>query len=300
MLTKELRKLPINRAVVLDNITCPYCGDLLIESNNTKEHVIGRRFVPKGALNQNWNLIVRACRTCNSEKSHLENDISAITLAGKHWFGDTEPEEGEIKEAKRKAKNSTSGKTGKPVVASQEEINIKVPFGPGAVFKFNLIAPPQIDQERIFALARMQMMAFFYFITYNHETKRGGFWPHGFYLVSEAHHRDWGNSLHRSFMKVVVEWEPRWLGNTAKGYFKSIIRRHPNAECWSWALEWNNNYRMVGFFGDKDTAQTLVDEFDKSEMSSSQTNDGNSIRFRSDVALIEDEDLLFVWDDENA
>lgn len=300
MLTKELRELPINRAIVLDNVTCPYCGELLTESNNTKEHVIGRRFVPKGALNQNWNLIIRACRKCNSEKSLLENDISAITLAGKHWFDPRNAEEGEIMEARRKAKNSTSRRTGRPVESSQEEINIEVPLGPGVVFKFNMFAPPQIDQERLFSLARMQMMAFFYFITYNHETKRGGFWPNGFYLVSEAHHGDWGNALHRSFMKAVVTWEPRWIGNTAEGYFKSIIRRHPDAECWSWALEWNNNYRVVGFFGDKGVAKTIVNEFEKPQMSFSQTNDGNAFHYRSDAALNEDEDSLFVWGDESA
>ena len=300
MLTKELRELPFNRAVVLDNVTCPYCGTLLNESNNTKEHVIGRRFVPKGALNQNWNLIIRACHKCNTEKSLLENDISAITLAGKHWFSPNNAEEGEIEEARRKAKNSTSRKTGRPVENSQEEINIEVPYGPGVTFKFNMFAPPQIDQERLFSLARMQMMAFFYFLTYNHETKRGGFWQQGFYMVSEAHHADWGNTLHRSFMRTVVTWEPRWIGNTAEGYFKSIIRRHPDAECWSWALEWNNNYRMVGFFGDKAAAQALVDEFEKPQMSFSKANVGSEFYYRSDVALNEDEDSLFAWEEENA
>jgi len=300
MLTKELRELPVNRAVILDNVTCPYCGKLLSESNNTKEHVIGRRFVPKGSLDQNWNLIVRACRDCNSEKSILENDISAITQAGKHWFGNNNSGEGELEEAQRKARNSTSQRTGKPVLNSQEEIKIKVHFATGAAFTFNMVAPPQIDQERIFHLARMQMMAFFYFITYNHETRCGGFWPEGFYLVSEAHYIDWGNPLHRSFMRAVVSWEPRWVGNTAEGYFKSIIRRHPDAECWSWALEWNSNYRVVGFFGDKNAAQELVDGFEKPNMSTSQASDGASIGFRSDVSLDENEDHLFVWEDGSA
>lgn len=287
----------MNRAMVLENITCPYCGEFLSASNNTKEHVIGRRFVPKGLLSRNWNLIVRACRDCNSEKSILENDISAITQVGKHWFGGSDPREGELEEAQRKARNSTSKRTGKTVLNSQEEIKINAPFGPGVMFTFNMVAPPQINQERIFQLACMQMMAFFYFITYNKETKRGGFWPEGFYLVSEAHHGDWGNPLHRSFMKAVASWEPRWVGITAEGYFKSIIRRHPNAECWSWALEWNNNYRVVGFFGDKDAAQELVDGFGKPNISTSQASDGALIGLRSDVSLDENEDHLFSWED---
>ena len=300
MLSKKIRKLATNRVVILENVTCPYCGKLLNESNNTKEHVIGRRFVPKGSLDRNWNLILRACRDCNSEKSILENDISAITQAGKHWFGGNDASEGELEEAQRKARHSTSRKTGKPVLNSQEEFKIKVLSAPGAAITLNMVAPPQIDQERIFHLARMQMMGFFYFITYNQETKRGGFWPEGFYMISEAHHRDWGNSLHRSFMNLVVSWEPRWVVNTAEGYFKSIIRRHPNAMCWSWALEWNKNYRMVGFFGDKSAAKELIDGFEKPSMSTSQVKDDASISFRSDVPLDENNDHLFLWEDGNA
>jgi hypothetical protein len=293
MLSKQFRELPANRAVILENVTCPYCAEVLNASTNTKEHIIGRRFVPKGSLDRSWNLIVCACRECNSEKSILENDISAITQVGKHWFGRNGSEEEELGEAQRKARRSTSKKTGKPVLNSQEEITIKVPFGPGALFTFNMVAPPQIDQERIFHLARMQMMAFFYFITYDHETKRGRFWPEGFYLVSVAHHGDWGNSLQRAFMSSVVSWEPCWIGNAAKGYFKSIIRRHPSANCWSWALEWNNNYRVIGFFGNKGAAQALVDGYQKPNVSTSQGKDGTAIGFRNDVPLGEDEDCLF-------
>jgi hypothetical protein len=49
------------------------------------------KFVPKGTLENQWNLILNACRNCNGRKADLENDISAITMQpdvlGKH-FGD--------------------------------------------------------------------------------------------------------------------------------------------------------------------------------------------------------------------
>lgn len=298
MSVKQLTELSTNRVVRLDNVSCPYCGEFLSESSSTKEHVIGRRFVPKGSLDGMWNLIVRACKECNTEKSILENDISAITQAGRYWFGGSAPVNGELNEARRKAQNCKSIRTGKPVLHSQEQIKINLPFSPTATFSFNMVAPPQIDQDRIYHLARMQMMAFFYFITYNQETKLGGFWPEGFYMVSETHHGDWGNMLHRSFMNSVLDWQPSWIGITAKGYFKSIIRRHPNAECWSWALEWNSNYRVIGFFGDKDVSQKLLDDFEKPHVSNSQTVDGEPIRFRQDVPLTNNEDNLFFWKEE--
>lgn len=300
MRRKELNELPFNRAIVLDNTTCPYCGVELNDVNSTKEHVIGRKFVPKGTLNGYWNLIVRACKKCNSEKSHLENDISAITLAGRIWFDSNGSEENARHEALRKSNKSISKKTGKPVIHSQEELNFEVPFAPGVTFKFTMVSPPQIDSDRLFCLARMQMMAFFYFITFNNEKKKGGFWPEGFHPLSEAHHGDWGNSLHKAFMGAVVNWEPRWVGNTADGYFRSIIRRHPSAECWSWAVEWNKNYRLVGFFGLRHPAQEIVNSFKSTEMTTIVTGENSNLRFRSEIKLPEGDDLLFECDDKNA
>jgi hypothetical protein len=41
---------------------------------------VSKKLVPKGKLDRQWNLIVRACRDCNRRKSALEDDISAITM----------------------------------------------------------------------------------------------------------------------------------------------------------------------------------------------------------------------------
>lgn len=46
----------------------------------TKEHVIGRRFVPKGKFAGHWNLILNTCKPCNNREADLEDGISAITL----------------------------------------------------------------------------------------------------------------------------------------------------------------------------------------------------------------------------
>lgn len=67
--------------VVKRNILCAYCGTPLAPfGGGEQEHVIGRRFVPKGTLSGQWNLIVKACPTCNDHKADLEDDISAITM----------------------------------------------------------------------------------------------------------------------------------------------------------------------------------------------------------------------------
>ena len=292
-----LSELPANKAILLNNATCPYCGIELTRDNDTKEHVIGRRFVPKGSLNGQWNLIIRACSKCNSIKSDLENDISAITLASRVWFSSTDTDKSIMREVQRKVESSISRKTGKPVKHSQEELNFETPFSPGGTIRLNLVAPPQLDDHRLFELARMQMMAFFYFITFNQESNKGGFWPEGFHPISEVTHDDWGNSHQKAFMHAVQPWEPHWIGNTADGFFKSLIRKHPHEECWSWALEWNRNYRLVGFFGAREPAQAIVNTFPPPEMVNIPTGNKRSLRIRKNIRLEEHEDLLFVWDD---
>ena len=293
----KIIELPINRAIVLDNITCPYCGNEFSERNDTKEHVIGKRFVPKGSLNGQWNLILRACKKCNGDKSTLENDISAITQAGRYWFSANKADKDILSEANRKSKNCTSSKTGKPVIDSQENIKLTSTLVPGIKMSFDLVSPPQIDIARLYQLARMQIMAFFYLITYNRETNKGGFWPGEFCPLSAVQHSDWGNTLHKTFMEKVYLWELKWIGNTADGFFKSIIKRNPSEKCWSWALEWNNNYRLVGFFGEWGYIQEISQSF-PSEKMETMTNDGKPVfRVRKEESLQEDGDLLFSWDD---
>src|SRR5712671_7028860 len=107
-----LKELPANKALRLDNRTCLYCGaDPTVDSPHTVEHVVGRRFVPKGSLHQSWALIGNACATCNGVKADLEDDISAITLQPSLGERHTDPMLDA--EATRKSANSISRRTRK-------------------------------------------------------------------------------------------------------------------------------------------------------------------------------------------
>ena len=73
-----VREYPGNRPIILHNVSCAYCGrHFKSKLPPTKEHVIGRRFVPRGSFDGQWNLILKACQQCNGEKADLEDDISA-------------------------------------------------------------------------------------------------------------------------------------------------------------------------------------------------------------------------------
>lgn len=166
-----LIEYPVNQVCHLDNINCVYCGQTLNEADRTKEHVIGRKFVPKGSLDGQWNLIANACLLCNGLKSDLEDDISAITMqpdvSGKHVNND----ELLAREAKRKGKGAVSQITGKAVQDSHQKIHL-VMQRPGLEIKFGLVAPPQVTFERVAQLAYYHVTGFFFMQTYQEETRR--------------------------------------------------------------------------------------------------------------------------------
>jgi hypothetical protein len=255
-LTEELKELPANQPVKLRNLTCVYCGVVLSNVNSNEEHVIARNFVPKGKLDKQWNLIVRTCEVCNNKKSDLEDDISAITmqpdLHGLHVVHDENLASDSIRKSK-----SSSRRTGKPVLESKEELTLNAPFFGGNI-AFGLRSPPQIDQERAFELAHYHITAFFYWLTYDETTKMGNVWDGVYFPVQVTSKKDWGSNLNQAFMKLVSDWQLKLHRETADGFFKLIIRKQPESECGSWALEWNKNYRVIGFFGNKES----MEEFD--------------------------------------
>jgi hypothetical protein len=158
-----------------------------------------------------------------------------------------------------------------------------------------MVTPPQIDEERIFELSKMQIRAIFYFLTFD-ETERVGrpyverFAPH-----NSAHKGNWGDLSLIGFMDLTREWDLRWLLCTADGYFKSEIKRMPKKQCWSWALEWNKSYRIVGFFGDELAVRGLNGKLlmPDHSMKTHREKDGSIIRSRKDIPLANENDSLF-------
>jgi hypothetical protein len=95
----------LTQPILLRNLNCIYCGNPFDDDSGvrkTREHVIGRSFVPRGSLENQWNLIANACESCNRSKSALEDDISAITLF--RSLGDPASDPGIRAEAARKLK----------------------------------------------------------------------------------------------------------------------------------------------------------------------------------------------------
>src|SRR6267142_1785855 len=107
-------ELKSGRVITLHNRACIYCGfEFDHDVPFTVEHVVGRRFVPKASLENELNLICRACPRCNQEKADLEDEISAASLYP--WMG-TETVDSDVLS---KVAGSFSRTTGKPVAESE-------------------------------------------------------------------------------------------------------------------------------------------------------------------------------------
>ncbi|CAB3754015.1 HNH endonuclease signature motif containing protein [Paraburkholderia humisilvae] len=293
--TPDVHQLPPDRAILLRNETCPYCsrpfGPLL---KATKEHVIGRRFVPKGTLAGQWNLILNACISCNHDKSGLEDDISAIAmihgLSGQYAIDDDRLHA----ETKRKAGGSRSRQTGKLVGDSQEAIELKGDLG-FAGFAVNFTAPPQADHMRMYRLAHYHFRAFFYWMTFQKESNLGGFAPGLFSPLAVVPRSDWGAARVRWFMRLVRDWRLRIQGVGADGFFRVIIRRHSaDEQVWAWAVEWNRSFRVMGFAGNRDVIEGLLTQAPEQRAISVHRTEKEIIRLRAEEPLPLDQDDLFV------
>lgn len=293
----EIKELRPDSPALLDNVTCWHCGRHFDEPGvvRTRDHVIARKFVPKGKLDRQWNLIGGASHECNGRKGELEDDLSAISMQPDARGRYADNDDALKAEAARKGINSASRRTGKPVMESAEKLVLTGPFAPGVGFEFTATSAPQASPERVYELARMQLMAFFYFLTFNESTGRGGFWRGGYFPIYDTVRSDWGNALMRGFTDAVVGWEPRLLAIGADGFFKVAIRRHPEAECWSWALEWNKKHRVIGFFGDQAAAEAVAKGLPRIRLQTIMEGPVSFVRYHQETALPESDDKLFYW-----
>ncbi|TBU86936.1 HNH endonuclease [Phytopseudomonas dryadis] len=296
----ELVELPGNRPIVLRNVNCAYCGrDFSPERPATKEHVIGRRFVPRGALNGQWNLILQACQPCNHVKSQLEDDISVITMlpdaTGRYAIED----ERLPAEALRRADKSGSRKTGRSVAKSQERSSVSPSGFSGVTMTFGFVAPPQVDRNRLYQLAGFHFRAFLFHCAYSKEQSRGPSVLGGYFPVCADRRSNWGAPLPRWFMDVTRDWALRAHGMAADGFFKIVIRKCPTRLLWSCAVEWNHSTRVLAFCGDTAAKDQLLAQYPLPAAPGSLSfvdSDGSTVRITEEVPLDEAHDTLFARD----
>jgi hypothetical protein len=281
----------LTQPILLKNLNCIYCGNLFDESvvRKTTEHVIGRRFVPKGSLENQWNLIANACESCNGSKSALEDDISAITLF--RSLDDPATDPGIRAETARKLKPSgaVSRFTGKAVIQSAVKHTITGTLMDAATFSFSLVGPPHVEPDREDQLAFFHVQAFFFLCTYDDSTQLGNLTPGCFQPLNGAPKSDWGNPIQLEFQRQVAGWPTRVIATGADGYFQIMLRQREPDALWAWAVEWNKQFRLCGFFGDLAAVKAVAEGMPVLPMRSIGPDD----RYRMEVGLAESDDRLF-------
>lgn len=289
---------PINKVIQLQNLTCAYCGKPFSDALPfTKEHVVGRKFVPRGTLQGMPNLLLRACAPCNGIKSDLENDLSVISMHP-DAYGRFAVDDARLRDdVARKAKNAFSRRTRKPVSEGDPPMIIKGTMGSALSMTFTMTAPPQADENRLFALARLQLMGFFYWLTYQPADERGHWWLGDFVPLLAVRRPDWGHPQLRWFEHHTRAWSGRLMFVTADGFYKVWIRRENETNAaWAWALEWNQNFRLAGFFGMPAAVQPHIDAMPALQMDTLHESPNRFLRMRLDTPLAETDDTLFAWD----
>lgn len=292
-MVQESGKMVHKRRIRLHNLTCPYCGCELSDSNSSKEHVVGRRFVPKGSLDNQANIILNACQNCNSQKSKMEGVISAITMqptvSGEYACNDDIYRQ----ESKRKGRTRLE-QDSKLVENCFEQHHARFNFFGNSTLTISYLTPPQINFDTAYALARLHCAAIFYTTTYNASLKRGYYWVGSFYPLCLSLKQDFGNDIMLYFMDRTQNWLNRAIFITANGNFKSIIRKEPFCSMWSFAFEWNHNCRVIGIFGDKSCAEKFSSELPVLGMKDAgQSIDGYKWRVRLETPLPQDKDIMF-------
>ncbi len=105
---------------------------------------------------------------------------------------------------------------------------------------------------------------------------------------------DWGNPVLLWFSDEFKEWNHRILAIGADAYFKILIRRHRDGDpIWAWALEWNQNFRIIGFFGDSDGVRGVAETMPSLDLEVMHGVPGRTIRIRTERLLAPEDDHLF-------
>lgn len=295
---------------IAGNVQCPYCGRLLDdgpETRRTEEHVIGRKFVPKGYLENEWNLIVDACEDCNRQKGRLESGISCMS----HMSVGSGPkyDDDVVEDVRRKlgmkdpatgrVRGATHPSSGKPVLESFARHKVSGSFGP-ARLSFSFLGPPQ-DAEGEAELAGFHVQAFFYLISnYNPDDpakSRAFSKAESRYLATDdiqpvfsLRRSGFGHEVATELTRQTLGWNQVCWISTARGHFKTIMRKGPDA--FFWAVEWNKNVRVIGLIRKKDQPCAVLDGLaELSEATSKPLSDG--WRYREGIALLEEQDILF-------
>ncbi len=277
------------------NQYCPYCGvfvGLGSEVPSDKEHLIARRFVPKGSLEGGaFNFIFRSCKVCNNRKASAERHVSSVTL----YNSPGRAEDARVDEiARRKASQDFHpDKKGVRIEDASDRHSTAFQIGPMSV-RFGFVSPPRLNDDEARVLACCHVKALFALLTTSDcrvkeacrivpATQVHFFGRYG--------HGDWGNARLAAITHRVQSWPCYGNIATANGYFRAILRR--DDKWWFWALEWNRSVRVIGAIASENEVPDIFRDLPKLKWMALPDGSG---RMREETPLGDVPDTVFQSD----
>ena len=247
-----LRTMPGDRPFRLKNASCPYCGHTFKEhGSRTLDHVIRKNFVPKGYHGQILEPAPLGLPELQFGKRKtggrdLCHNAASACICGKRpqCIGSQD-----YQRSSRKGR-ARSSVTGRYVAESRTKFSLVGQLRESAEIRFDTVGPPQLNPANVLHLATMHVRALAYLLVPEGGHGGGGV-PPIVMLVHECGRGDWGNKRAVAFARLAADWPTRLvIPAAANGYFRASVRRNPaSVPVWSWALEWNQSYRLMGFLG---------------------------------------------------
>ncbi len=283
-----------HRNPALRNQHCLYCNCFLgagSDAKVTKEHLIGKRFVPTGSLDkgQRFNLLFSACEACNNRKARFEDHVSAVAMV---WSPRGASDPSFHANMLRKAAESYHPlRPGFTVAESAEYPQIRAAFG-GASIQMTFSAPPRLDARQVKMLAAMHVQALYALATTRDHRSADGLkrlHPSNIWFLAWYPVTDWGNPSLAQASQRIASRPPAITINAAEGAFRATLRRGAAEQHWCWALEWNHAVRIVGAIGDFDAPPTVLADIAQPRWQ--ELPDGSRVR---PEAPLTGDDFLFV------
>lgn len=284
-----------DKDLVKSNQYCPYCGDLVgigSEAASDKEHLIGRKFVPKGSLEAGgFNFIFRACQKCNGRKSSAERHVSSVTLFNSP--GRWSDENVNALALHKGSRDYHPDKKGVLVKDASDHHSIEFGWA-GMQMKVNLVGPPQLNADAVCLLACRHIQGIFALIATDDPRigeKSKILPPEQILHFGHYIHQDWGNPQLMEIARRTAEWDCYANIITANGYFKILVKVcETGTREWFWALEWNKFLRVVGVICSPSVEPELFSDLPELNWRPSPDGIGRS---RREFPLTDAEDILF-------
>lgn len=285
----------VNWSRAPSNKVCLYCNrgfDPTVVA--TKEHLIGRNFVPRGSMDggRSFNFIFDACFACNNDKSTLEGHVSAITqimsptVAANPNF---------VERAIAKSKGEIHPWTRRPVADSFHESTVRASLL-GMGLSLNFVGPPQMDRAMVDRLALRHVQGLYALVTNpDRDVDRLTLlYPGHVYVLGSYLPGDWGNSQALVASERVRSWDVRARIVTGGCHFQAMLRRdRAELGTWFWALEWNRYMRVVGGIAYDGQLPSFMRDLPELQWGQARVASGARVRARREEPLDEDRDNLF-------